>query len=230
MINMFKRRKQYITIKNEYLDACQKSDETGNFYLMGSELVEKYLKSNTYNPHIDTLLDIYRDWDKVRAIPNELANDVQRIINDPTQVIGIHRTYDMSKGFYNNSILKNIVENGLINNGHTLSSGSYTQIPSPRLTVSFENNLLTSIILLKTSYSAFKPTNLAIIFSFPAEYITLDGEIIPGHEDDIYLMGDGLVRIKPEYIAGVAYINEKEDRIEYMPIDELKKELGNLQK
>ena len=43
-------------------------------------------------------------------------------------------------------------------------------------------------------------------------------------------MGDGLVRIKPEYIAGVAYINEKEDRIEYMPIEELKKELGNLQK
>lgn len=230
MINVFERRKQYNAIKKEYLEACQKSEETGIFYFMGSSLVEKYLKSGKYNPNIDMLLGMYRDWDSVRAIPKELGDEVQRIVDDPTQVIGIHRTNDMGLGFHNNPILKSIVEEGLMNNGHAMSSGSYTEVPSPRLTISFDNSLLASIILLKTSYSSFKPTNLALVYSFPADALTPDGEIIPGHEEDIYILGETPVRIKPEFLAGVSYINEEEDRIEYMPIEELRKELSNLQK
>ena len=53
--------------------------------------------------------------------------------------------------------------------------------------------------MLKGSY---KGSNGTILFSFPKEYLAIDGNILEGFESEIYLIKNGTYYIKPDYIIG----------------------------
>ncbi len=167
---------------------------TGDSYLLSEHLSEDEIEA-----HKGTI----EKWDKIDiTISNELGNLIEEKVKDSDYRFGVHRSYFVdSDDPKNDNTLQNIMQNGLDVFGDA-SSGAVRKDADPSKTVSFCNSLLNAVILTKSSRQG---SNGAVLVAIPSEFVSEDGEIIPGEEENVYNYGEGgFPSIKPEYILGFA--------------------------
>lgn len=161
---------------------------------VGKDIFSKGLKYDA----LEFFFDIYKGWDATGGdIPIELGEYLEKLIEDPSILVGIHRSGAIT--YPNNTqMLESVFENGLTNNGD-LSSGVYTERPEPDKTVSFVDQILNLIIMLKSSY---KSSTGALLVCIPTEYMDENKCMKKEHFDDIYDTSSGMPNIRKEFITG----------------------------
>ena len=134
------------------------------------------IRKNIYN--IDDL-DMYKDWDDIGSIPLEVGNYLQKIINSEDYVLFGHRTAVFSEEELNSESLLDILNRGLVNNGHTLTNGTAKEeLPELTETANMITNPLHMQIILKTHRTDSFGNNStgSVLFVIPKEYINDEGD------------------------------------------------------
>lgn len=211
--------KDMMDIINEYKI---KSLKEGNFYLLASHYMEDIIN----NPNMDLknkryFLNLFKDWDDIGSIPLELGQDIEKMINDPSISLGIHRTKIV--GYPNvieSSTLNSIFNDGLINTGH-LSSGAIIEGENnPSNVISGLTSILLADIFLKTCY---KESNGGILVAFPNNLVSKDMSLVDDHSSKvIYQQQNDNLYIKPEYLLG--FVEQQNGVCKYYPKETFQKE------
>ena len=172
--------------------------DKGVFSLFNSKDGKKIFSKKLDYDTLEFFYDLYKEWDDVEGdIPIELGEHLGNLIADPSVLVGIHRTGAIS---YPDSVevLESIFEKGLINNGDG-SSGVFNERPEPDKTVSFVDNILNLIIMLKSSY---KDSTGAVLVGIPSEYMDENKCMRKECFEDIYDTSSGFPTIRSEFILG----------------------------
>lgn len=214
--NMFTSANDFDVIISEYQ---KRSLEEDKFFLLNSKKASEIFSSKKITKEVKKdFFEMYREWDDYGSVSLYLGQWLDDMINDPSIRVAIHRTsgYGIidNNNPQNDPFLEQVFNNGLKNYGHLFSSGvveSKRQI-QPNETISMLNDILTAIILLKTSY---KNSNGAILMTFPSRMIDKNGNIIKGFEEDIYYINNNTLCIKPDYLLG--YISNQKGVCQFYP-------------
>lgn len=158
-------------------------------------------------------------YDKNCKISLEAGEMINNLMKDPNYYGAIHRTY-LGKMEYQNGIpsipeLDSIMEDGLINNGHGMSSAAFSDNPSLSLTTS----PLIGIAGIGNFCSKYKENNVIILLKFPKDKVDDELSFKGDSAKDIYDTKKGLCFIKPEYVMG-AFI-EEEDKQKYFTREQI---------
>ena len=186
----------------------EKAKQDGRFSLFMANFVQtKFKECNTYKG-FKYFFDLIESWDEKCKISYQIGIQIDNLATE--NVIMIHRTKLSSESSFNDKILFNIMNEGLINYGHENDAGVaiFNQgMPSMTLTSTPLIGLEGYINLL----SNFRGSNSAILMIFPKEYLNDDGRVVDKSVyNQIYYKKDGEkdYRIRPEYMLGVYLIDE----------------------
>ena len=193
----------------------KKAINDGVYSLFNSKVGKKLFSKKLNLESLEFFYDLYKGWDETGGdIPIELGEYLESLIEDPNTLIGIHRSGAITYP-QNTSVLENVFENGLTNNGD-ISSGVYTERPEPDKTVSFVDAILNLIIMLKSSY---KSSTGAVLVGIPAEYMDENKCMKKECFDDIYDTSSGLPNIRKEFMLG--YLTSIDGQYKFVTRDEI---------
>ena len=202
---MFEKSKlKQLLLKVELLN--KQHEENGFYSLLQTKYVQDYidklLKSGdvkkTYIA-LKNFYDISLRLDSEVQINYQVGKIIDDIVSDKTSDVLIHRTNLYLDENDTSNALKSIMENGLINYGHTNAMGGtafLNMAPSLGLTTTPLNGLSGYINLL----SSWHENDSIIIIKIPKGLLDSDFDYI--NENDIYNQLDGKYYIKPEYMVG----------------------------
>lgn len=162
----------------------------------------KFAKEKTFSKSatidgMEYFSDLFEEWDKVGGVvPQELGEYVESLLYSDVR-LGIHRSPLLSFPDYSET-LQDVFKIGLYNNGD-VSSGMYNARPEPDKTISFFDNMLNFMIMLKSSY---KGSTGSLLVGIPKELFNDDGTMKKARFYDIYDIVNNIPTIKKEYILG----------------------------
>lgn len=172
-----------------------------------------FVKLNDDN--LETVYDILSGWDEVCKLPKDVGEFLDQISSDSENAVAIHRTR-MFEG--NNILIESIAKDGLINNGHVMSSGADSGIPDLNLTLTPLDGMSGFINLV----GSYKDNNLTIVYSFPTNLV--DKKTLEFKNEDavnqIYNF-NGRAYIKPEYIVGAIIKGKNGELDKFITHDEM---------
>lgn len=209
-------------IKKKLRKYQKKAIEDDNFYLCGSTTIKKLIESALKSGNDpSSIFEICEEWDLEKTIPYDVGCYIEKLVNNPSIRFGVHRTQisNFENEGISSSMLNSIFTEGLRNNGALIQNGYTTQsINQPYQTVSFSSNLLNNIIHLKTHYHG---SDGAVLVAIPSKYVDSEGNIIPGHENDVYNIDErNIPTIKPEFLVG--FLSNNKERCEYFAADDIR--------
>jgi len=144
------------------------------------------------------IMQLAKQYDEYGYMSQELGEELDKLFLDNDYIIGIHRTGYTS---INENILKDIFENGLINNGHAMVGAPVGQCDIEK-TVSLFNDFAVLCGQLKSSHG-YKCSEGCVIVRIPKECLyESDKEPMP-----MYYESEGVIRLLPQFIYG------------YVPVD-----------
>ncbi len=200
-------------IGQKLLSFFNKEKTESKYYLLSEHLDKRYKKA--WKDHID-----FWDADDKPKISRKLGELMEKYIEDPNYVLGVHRSDAIDGTNYKtDQVLKSILNEGIMNLGDA-SSGAFRIDPDPGKAISPCTNMLDAVILTKSSY---KGSTGAILVAIPREYMNNSGDLIIGKENDIYDHNEsGYSYIKPEFILGFApNPGGKDAVIDFVPKEEI---------
>lgn len=203
---------------NAYIKEC---NEKQLYTLFESKYGKDVFKQKLSAETAKYFYDLLKEWDDRIAVPKTIGKQLESLVYNECISLGIHRT-EIDSELSENSIMKSILENGLINNGDLMSSGAYSDIPSVNKTVSFPENILNTFILLKSTY---KFSNGGFILAFPKNIVDKDGSTKCNDYNLLYNNINGVNYIKPEYIIG--YIDNSYGVMNFYSREELLNNINN---
>lgn len=187
-----------------------KEYENKNLYtIFSSKYIKELIKKTKNHVNKSQIYKLIKEWDEELLVPQEIGKYLEDLLENDKLTIGIHRTE------VNDTIIDNIITDGLKNNGD-LSSGAIEENPDLNKTVSFPKNILNAMISLKSSY---KNSTGGFLLAFPSDIVDENGEI---KDNDYFKINEnikGTTYIKSEYVLG--YIDTKYGVMNYFPKEEL---------
>lgn len=187
-------------------EKIRKAHEVGRYSFFendfANEFLDKCVQVNDYDRYI-TFYNMIESWDDVCNLSLESGEYVSNLwLSDLDKIPAIHRTnlgpYEHEFGIPQNNLLEEIMDRGLINNGHGMQ-GAFVGTPSLALTT-MPLDSFTGMINL---FGSYKSNNTTIILQFPRELVRKDLEFTSKDASKIiYDNSNGLNIIKPEYILG----------------------------
>ena len=153
--------------------------------------------------------DIGSNGDKYCNISRETGEILCKYMQDPNNVLAIHRTFvgsiEERERAKSSKMLDAIMEEGLVNNGHSMQ-GLITAVPHLSLTTTPVRDFGGII----NTVAPYKGNNAVVLLLFPKDYVDkkLDFKD-PSCANIIYKKEGNIHYIKPEYILG-AIIKPKE--------------------
>ncbi len=205
-------------MKNEKEELLKRIDEikkeaerNGRFSLFHAKcLGSRFNQNNTYDG-MKYLFDIIEGWDKYCNLPYNLGISLEGFVNDPSIVVGVHRTnLNIKKdenGFPVSTGLDKIMSEGLINYGHAnaYGGGAFTSIPAISLTMTPLKGLEGYINLV----GRYHNNDAIILAAFPRELVDDDCDIIDySRANEIYNISTFWATVKPEYLMGAIVKND----------------------
>lgn len=229
-IDFIKRKTGLFKIKRilkdiqKYQDEVAKDDE--NFYLMNSKY-GKEIFSKLKNPEsFEYFYNVFKTYDDKGSIPKDLAEMIEKKIEDPNVVLGIHRTGDgiiNPDDIYSSSVLNNILQEGINITGDMSSSAFSKNVIPPNKNISPINDMLHAVIFLKNPY---KNSTGGILVELPVEAVDKDLYLKEGGDDIIYKKGIINDSLKPEYILG--FVSQKDGICKYSTREEILKNYNQI--
>lgn len=189
-----------------------KSQEENKYFLMGSRYADEIFDDDRIDEGgIVFFRGLFQEWDAFGSVPLELGCYVEQLLDEPSIVLGIHRTGGFGSidkdNILESKMLNSIFKDGLKNMGH-LSSGAVSDgTPDPSYTVSMIANPLYAMMFLKGSY---KDSVGGVLVALPSSCVDNEGKVINNSFDTIYTMVDNSPAIKPEYLLGFVASNNGE--------------------
>lgn len=203
---------------------CLKANQNGRYSLFNTSFMSDVLKESTNKDSLKIIYNIAKSWEEEINIPYNIGVLLDAMEGNEDTILCIHRTklsLDKSRsGIPNSEVLKNIMETGLINNGHVNAYGGSAlmqNIPDLTLTMTPFVGLTGWINFI----APYKDNDVIILAAFPkAKYdqnhnliggiVDSDGSIVDWSKiDEIYdLPGDSddkigyYPRVKSECIIG----------------------------
>ena len=222
-LHKLRENKEYQKFKQKVEEYSLKSTLDGNYYLFASDYAKNFLNSEKASPSSYSYMsDLIEGWDEDIQIPYEIGKMIEDFVNNPNYFIGIHRTpiYQDQEHIREDDVLNSIFNNGLMNYGD-LSSGIHSKEIIPvNKTVSPIDDMLTALIYLKSSYKGSKG---GVLVAIPSIYVDKEGNVIPGHEKDVYKDANYCYAIKPDFLLG--YVACNDNKIEYYSQKEFDKKI-----
>ena len=201
IFNYMKKKK----IIEEYV---KKSATDNNYYMLADSKLQKAAMDS------DDIFEICKGWDEYGSIPLDVANYLIGIIEDENYWLLGHRTAVFGENnLYDNNILKDILTNGLINNGHTLTNGSAKQeVPYISETANIIDQSLHLEIMLKSHRgdSFGMDSNGTVLLKIPKEYMDDEGKILVDPNLIYDYDEDKIPHIKSEFIIGVTTLCDEQ--------------------
>lgn len=197
--------------------AIKKHKKNGTYSIFKSSLFKSVSDKKTRK----YLLDIFFNIDDNCNIPEYCGKMLDELYNNSNYVVGIHRTnlYDLDIDGSNvrSEMLETIANEGIINQGHLVSSGFYEKCPPLSRTLSDFKGIAGYINL----FGSYKDNNAIIITAFPSEIVNEELEFKNNdYAPLIYNFVGNSVYIKPEYIVGTIIKNENGNDI-YLSYEEM---------
>lgn len=194
----------------------------GLFSLFDAAFSKKYLEKNLNYDNLNYIYDCITSWDKYNNISYNVGMSLDNLAKDNT--IMVHRVklnLDTKKeGLQTNSTLLNMMNEGLINQGHANAVGgsAFSKTPSA-LTLTMTPLVgLTGYINLVAPY---KENDTVIFAVFPKDLVDEDGQLVNGHQySDIYDLSEKHPRIKSEFMLG-ALLKKDNSLDEFYTKDEI---------
>lgn len=152
-------------------------------------LLTEHIRSDNHELH-----DLAKTYDSYGYISKEVGEELESLF-DNNYIIGIHRT---GYSDVNDAYLKDVFNNGLINNMDRLSGGFGDKFLDINKTVTLFYDFIYMNMQLKTAGS-YKCSSGSIIIKIPKSYLGLaEGEVKP-----IYYQSDDItVKLLSEYVYG----------------------------
>ena len=166
--------------------------------------------------------DIFKNWDNCGIdVPLEVGQLAAKYVNDPNYQFGIHHSWAINgRNYETDGVLREILEEGLMNMGDSSSGRVYTDPPVSK-TVNMCPSEFLAIAQMKSSY---KGSTGALLVAIPSEYVERDGSVKPGMEDKVYDHNSANTSfIKPEFILGFVQNLGKGTKLEYKSREDLLK-------
>lgn len=181
-------------VKKKQKEAINK----GHYSLFNSKFAkEKTFSKSASIDGMEYFFELFEEWDNVGGVvPQELGEYVESLLYGDLR-LGIHRSPLLSFPEYSET-LQDVFKIGLYNNGD-VSSGMYNSKPEPDKTISFFDNMLNFMIMLKSSY---KGSTGSLLVGIPKEFFNDDGTMKTDKFYDIYDIVNNIPTIKKEYIIG----------------------------
>lgn len=155
------------------------------------------LRSSTHlNEKNEFLLQVSKNYDEYGYISEELGEELDKLFDDEEYVIGIHRT---GYNYMSPEMINEILNKGLINNGHMMQGGFENGLDIDRTVTLFNHPDEFPIFMgqLKAAHG-YKDSQGIIVVKIPKSYLgQKEGEIRP-----IYYKHDGSNKLLPEFIYG----------------------------
>ena len=207
--DLFKRKNKLdprIEAKKDEIEKIIMSAQQDNRYsffefIEVEEILKKCERLNDYEKY-EYFYSLFLNWNNESQLSRNAGELINRLMQDKTKTIAIHRTYLGEIETRNDTpttfLLDSIMENGLLNNGQ-LSQGASVGLPSLTLTTT-PISKLGDLINIVASY---KGNNGTILLSFPRELVDEDLSFKNNSENTIYDIDTNSYTVKPEYILGV---------------------------
>ena len=207
-------------LEKEIKEHIKKHEEQGLYTIFNSNYAKKIIKQTKDYSSKNIIYQTIKECDEKCAVPNEVGEHIESLLENNNITLGIHRT-KINDNVQSDMKLNSILKEGLKNYGD-LSSGIIYDNPELSKTISFPNNILNTMILLKNSY---KESTGGFLLVFPSAIVTKNGDLKEENYETIYQKINGTNYIKSEYILG--YIDNKYGVINYYPKEELIKTKKN---
>ena len=212
------KRNEILKFKLQIYEIINKDLANDKFSLFEFDVVKAFFREaqdlNNYDAYL-YMFNAIRGWNDSSNINRETGEYLNNLMKEKQGVLGIRRTntggFEYINGIPTNGELQDIMNNGVINNGH-LSSGVVSDNPDLNLALSPFYSI-DGIIFLVSSY---KDNNSIILFQFPEEVVDKD-LLFKIDPSDFYTSGDNC--ISPEYILGV--LVKEENRITFYDKDQI---------
>lgn len=218
LINFLKNKKKELLLKKIEL-LKESAREKGRFSMFNFNIVSSLNLNKMDYANLNYFYNLIKNYDDQCNIPYDIGAFLDRIAQDYT--IMIHRTKinqnEEETGLHYNVILKDIMNDGLKNNGHIMSSGGKEQKPLLTLTLTPLTGLAGYINLV----TPYKSNDVVVIAAFPKNLVDENGNIV--NKDDyskIYDESEITPKIRPEYIIG-ALLKKKNGLDEYYSREEI---------
>jgi hypothetical protein len=190
--------KRIIVIKEEIKIIIAKALEDGRFSFFEFKYVKELLQKCEALYDYDKFLYFYnliKDWDEKCNLSRNSGEFLESLLRDENSTIAIHRAnLDIAN-------LVNIMEEGLINNGHAMQGVSNNGAPALSLTTT----PVTSFSKLINVLGSYKNNNVIVVLKFPKEIV--DKSL--NAKEGIYIKKNDLYYINPNYIEGTIIKQEK---------------------
>ena len=146
------------------------------------------------------------------------------LCNNSDTYLGVHRSYAIqSENPYEDPILKDIIQNGFINNGAAMQGFVNISPPYPSQALTPASDLMRLCGLLKESFRGSKG---ALLVALPRDLVDLDLDFKKGVDHSTLYHKDGYIyTFKPEYIIG--YIQAKDGVCKFYSKEDLEKHYAN---
>ena len=209
---------EILKLKIQMYEIINKDLANDKFSLFEFDVVKAFFREaqdlNNYDAYL-YMFNAIKGWNDSSNINRDAGEYLNNLMKEKQGVLGIRRTniggFEYINGIPTNGELQNIMNNGVINNGH-LSSGVVSDNPEINLALSPFYSI-DGIIFLVSSY---KNNNCIILFQFPEEVVDKD-LLFKIDPSDFYTSGDNC--ISPEYILGV--LVKEENRITFYDKDQI---------
>lgn len=146
------------------------------------------------------LMGLAKEYDEYGYMSQGLGEELDRLFEDDSYIIGIHRT---GYTHMDSEMISSIFNEGLVNNGHLMSSGVINSQPNIERTVTLFKNFTILNGQLKAA-NGYKGSEGCIIVKIPKSYLgKSDGEIKP-----IYYQSNTNLNLLPEFIYGYVPVNK----------------------
>jgi hypothetical protein len=178
------------------------------------DLLKRMERLNDYGKY-EFFYNLMAGWDEVCNFDRETGEYLNSLFADPNYVTAIHRGY---LGPINpnevmaNSNISDIMNLGLINNGHGMQ-GVFDDIPSLSLTTT----PMTSFGDLINLVGSYKDNNATVVLQFPTEEVDSD---LSFKGEDVYVKRNGISYIDPKYVKGII-VKQENARDKYFSREEL---------
>ena len=218
--------KQMDTGYDEILEQIEyyrnKSIQDNTFYITGSSYLEGLIQMKLAPEIIrDVFLNRCIAIDNCEPkIPLELGNQLMSLCDNSNTFLGIHRSYAIQNDDpYEDPILKDIMQNGFINNGAAMQGIVNNNPPYPSQTLTPASDLMRLCGLLKHSYRGSRG---ALLVALPRDVVDLELDFRRGVDHSSLYHKDGYIyTFKPEYIVG--YFQATDGVLKYYSKEELEK-------
>lgn len=160
------------------------------------------VRDSKLNINYHIIKNLAKEYDEIGYMDSDVGKEIESLFEEG-YAVGIHR---VGYTIINDSVLSNIFNHGLYNNGDVMSSGAVGSNLNINKTVSFCKNILTMIGSIK-SCEGYKKSQGCIIIKIPKSFIGMgDGVVQPIYYKD----NNSQIRLLPEFIYGYIPVIDKQ--------------------